>query len=137
MGFDLKQCVRAVTASVLVMIFAVPQNLVAQAAAEHLVSPADLQRAAVDASRARQRNLETLQTFFSSAQAQRALKSVHMDPEQVKNAVAGLSDAEVTQLAARAQQAQSDFAAGTLSDRDLIIILVAIAALILIIVAVR
>ncbi len=60
-----------------------------------------------------------------------------MDPEQVKNAVAGLSDAELTQLAARAQQAQSDFAAGKLSDRDLIIILVAIAALILIIVAVR
>jgi hypothetical protein len=137
MGFDLKQCVRAVTASVLVMIFAVPQNLVAQAAAEHLVSPADLQRAAVDASRARQRNLETLQTFVSSAQAQRALKSVHMDPEQVKNAVAGLSDAELTQLAARASHAQSDFAAGKLSDRDLIIILVAIAALILIIVAVR
>jgi hypothetical protein len=137
MGFDLKQCVRAVTASVLVMIFAVPQNLVAQDAAEHLVSPADLQRAAVDATRARQRNLETLQTFFSSAQAQRALKSAHVDPEQVKNAVAGLSDAELSQLSARASHAQSDFAAGTLSDRDLIIIIVAIAALILIIVAVR
>jgi hypothetical protein len=137
MGFDVKQCVRAVTASVLVMIFAIPQNLVAQAAAEHLVSPADLQKAAVDASRARQRNLETLQTFFSSGQAQRALKSAHMDPEQVKNAVAGLSDAELTQLAARANHAQSDFAAGKLSDRDLILILVAIAALILIIVAVR
>jgi hypothetical protein len=137
MGFDLKQCVRAVTASVLVMIFAVPQNLVAQAAAEHLVSPADLQKAAVDASRARQQNLETLRTFFSSAQAQRALKSAHMDPEQVKNAVAGLSDAELTQLAARASHAQSDLVAGTLSDRDLIIIIVAIAALILIIVAVR
>ena len=33
-------------------------------------------------------------------------------------------------------KAQADFAAGTLSDRDLIIILVAVAALILIIVAV-
>jgi hypothetical protein len=137
MGFDLKQCVRAVTASVLVMIFAVPQNLVAQASAEHLVSPADLQKAAVEASRARQQNLETLRTFFSSAQAQRALKSAHMDPEQVKNAVAGLSDVELTQLAARASHTQSDFVAGTLSDRDLIIIIVSIAALILIIVAVR
>ena len=137
MGFDLKQCVRAVTASVLVMIFAVPQNLVAQAAAEHLVSPADLQKAAVDASRARQQNLETLKALFSSAKAQQALKSAHMDPQQVKNAVAGLSDAELTQLAARASRTQSDFAAGKLSDRDLIIIIVAIAALILIIVAVR
>ena len=37
----------------------------------------------------------------------------------------------------RSQKAQADFAAGTLSDRDLIIILLAIAALVLIIVAVR
>jgi hypothetical protein len=43
----------------------------------------------------------------------------------------------VAQLAARAQKAQADFAAGSISDRDLIIILVCIAALILIIVAVR
>jgi hypothetical protein len=55
----------------------------------------------------------------------------------VKKAVASLSDAELAQLASRAQKAQADFAAGHLSDRDLIIILVVIAALILIIVAVR
>jgi hypothetical protein len=60
-----------------------------------------------------------------------------MDAERVKHAVSTLSDAELAQLAARADKAQADFAAGTLSDRDLIIILVAIAALILIIVAVR
>jgi hypothetical protein len=55
----------------------------------------------------------------------------------VKDAVSQLSDSELSQLSARASKAQADFAAGTLSDRDLIIILVAIAALILIIVAVR
>jgi hypothetical protein len=55
----------------------------------------------------------------------------------VKKAVASLSDAELAQLASRTQKAQADFAAGRLSDRDLIIILIAIAALILIIVAVR
>jgi hypothetical protein len=55
----------------------------------------------------------------------------------VKNAVAQLNDQELAQLASRANKAQSDFAAGRLSDRDLIIILVCIAALILIIVAVR
>jgi hypothetical protein len=48
-----------------------------------------------------------------------------------------LSDAELAQLASRAQKAQADFAAGDLSDRDLIIIILAVAALILIIVAVR
>jgi hypothetical protein len=102
-----------------------------------VVSPADLQKAALTATQARQQNLQTVRQFFSSEMAQKALKSAHMDGEQVKNAVSTLSDAELARLASRVQKAQADFAAGTLSDRDLIIILVAIAALILIIVAVR
>jgi hypothetical protein len=60
-----------------------------------------------------------------------------MDATQVKNAVSSLSDAELAQLAARAQTVQADFAAGRLGDRDLLIIILAIAALVLIIVAVR
>lgn len=136
MHFDFKQCVRALTACVLATIFAVPQNLLAQAA-EHVVSSSELQKAAVDASRVRQQNLDTLKEFFSSEKARRALKAAHTDPEQVKKAVASLSDAELAQLASRAKKAQADFAAGHLSDRDLIIILVIIAGLILIIVAVR
>jgi len=46
-------------------------------------------------------------------------------------------DDELAQLAAKVQTTQADFAAGKMSDHDLIIILIAIAALILIIVAVR
>ena len=136
MHFDPKQCVRALTACVLATIFTIPQNLFAQAA-QHVVSSVELEKAAVDASRVRQQNRDTLREFFSSDRAQRALKAAHTDPEQVKKAVASLSDAELAQLASRAQKAQADFAAGHLSDRDLIIILVVIAALILIIVAVR
>jgi hypothetical protein len=136
MHFDPKQLLRAFTACVLVWIFAIPQNLYAQAA-EHVVSSAELRKAAVDASRVRQQNLETLKEFFSSEKARQALKSAHTDPEQVKNAVASLSDAELAQLAARVHKTQADFAAGNLTDRDLIIILIAIAALILIIVAVH
>jgi hypothetical protein len=43
----------------------------------------------------------------------------------------------LAQLAARASLAQNDFAAGRISDRDLLIILVGVAVLILIIVAVH
>ena len=136
MHFDPKQCVRALTACLLATIFVIPQNLFAQAA-EHVVSSAELQKAAVDASRARQQNLDTLKEFFSSERAQRALKAAHTDPEQVKKAVASLSDAELSQLSSRARKAQVDFAAGHLADRDLIIILIVIAVLILLIVAVR
>ena len=136
MHFDLKQSVRAVVACMLVTIFAVPGSLMAQAA-EHVVSPSDLQSQLVSAAQARQHNLDTVRQFVSSDRAQKALRSAHMNPEQVKTAVSVLSDAELAQLASRAEKAQANFAAGNLNDRDLIIIILAIAALILIIVAVR
>ena len=136
MHFDMKQVSRVATAFVLSAVFTLPQNLLAEGAA-HVVSPSDLQQAAVQASTVRQQNVEQVRQFFSSEQANKALRSAHLNPEQVKNAVSTLDDAELAQLAARAHKAQADFAAGALSDRDLIIILVAIAALILIIVAVR
>jgi len=136
MHVDMKQLSRVATGFVLAMLFALPQNLVAEGTV-HVVSPSDLQRAAVQASNLRQQNMEQVRQFFSSEKAERALRSAHMNPEQVKNAVSTLDDAELAQLAQRTQKAQVDFAAGTLSDRDLIIILVAVAVLILIIVAVR
>ena len=136
MHSDPKQFVKALTAGILVSLFAVPQSLVAQSS-QHLVSPSDLQKAAVDASQKRQQNLDTLSGFLSSDKAQKALASAHMNPQQVQKAVAGLSDVELAQLATRASRAQADFAAGNMSDHDLLLILIAVAALILIIVAVH
>jgi hypothetical protein len=130
----LRQFVRVATAATLAVVFMIPQDALAQ---NHVVSLAELQNATVAATQARQRNIQALQDFVSNPAAEKALKSAHIDAQQVKNAVSRLSDQELTQLAARASKAQANFAAGTLSDRDLIIILVAIAALILIIVAVR
>jgi len=130
----LRQFVRCATACILIANFAVPKSLVAET---HLVPPIELQKATVAASQARQQNIETLKTFLSSAAAEKALKSAHLNPEQVKKAVSGLSDEEVAQLANRATKAQADFVAGNLNDRDLLIIILAIAALVLIIVAVR
>jgi hypothetical protein len=138
MKFDFKQVARVVTACVLATLFAVPQGLMAQAIApSHVVSPADLQKAAVAATQTREHNLQTVQAFLSSEHAVKALKGAHMDPQQVKTAVSSLNDAELAKLAARADKAQANFSAGDLSDRDLIWIIVGIAALILIIVAVR
>ena len=130
----LRQFVRVATAGMLAVVFLIPQDSIAQS---HIVSPADLQNALTASTQARQKNIETVRQFVSSPMAEKALKSAHLDAKQVKDAVSRLSDSELAQLAARSSKAQSDFAAGRLSDRDLIIILVAIAALILIIVAVR
>ncbi len=65
------------------------------------------------------------------------MKSANIDPQQVTNAISQLNDAELASLAARSARAQRDFAAGDMNNHDLLLILVGIAALILIIVAVR
>ena len=129
-----RQFVRVATAITLAVVFMIPQDALAQS---HVVSPAELQSAVAAATQARQNNIETVRQFVSSPTAEKALKSAHIDAKQVKDAVSRLSDQELAQLAAQSSKAQADFAAGTLSNRDLIIILVCIAALILIIVAVR
>jgi hypothetical protein len=130
----LRRTIRISTACLLVAIFSLPSNLLAQS---HVVSLAELKEQAKAASQARQNHVETLQRFLSSPAGQHALGSAHMDVAKVQAAVSSLSDQELAELASKASKAQADFAAGTMSDRDLLLILVAIAALILIIVAVR
>lgn len=112
----------------------VPQNLPAQS---HVVSPSDIQKDVASASAARQRNQEQVKNFLSSEEAQRAMKKANINPQQVTNAVSQLNNGDLARLAARSAQAQKDFAAGSIDNHDLLLILVAIAALILIIVAVH
>ncbi len=123
-------------ASVLLCSVAVaaPQAMVAQ---NHVVSPGDIQNDVSKASAARQQNQKQVQDFLSSQEAQRAMKSAKIDPQQVTSAVSQLNDAELASLAARSAKAQKDFAAGNIDNHDLLLILVGLAALILIIVAVH
>ncbi len=111
-----------------------PFGLLAQT---HVVSPDQLQKEAVAATRARQDHLKTVTQFLTSPKAQKALRSAHLDPTRVKTAVSSLSDEELARMASRAEKAQADFAAGDINNRDLLFIILGIAALILIIVAVR
>jgi hypothetical protein len=132
-----KSLLRAIDFSLVLLlglVLATPQDVLAQ---NHVVSSSDIQKDVAAASASRQQNLAQLESFLSSKEAQRAMKSAHVNYQQVKNAVRQLNNDDLARLSARSEKAQKDFAAGTLSDRDLIIILVAIAALILIIVAVR
>ncbi len=131
---QLRQSVRMITACVLVAVFALPSNLLAET---HLVSPAELQREVLAATAARQHNRQVIEQFLSSPAAEKAMKASHIDSRNVQGAVATLDEQELAQLDSRAEKAQADFAAGTLSDRDLLIIILGIAALVLIIVAVR
>lgn len=133
---EVKKLARSVIAAALVAFFAIPNDAVAQAAS-HVVSPSDLTNATLAATQQRQQNVDTLNQFFSAPKAQHALESAHINPQQVKTAVSTLSNEELAQLATRVNNAQMDFAAGNITDHDLLIILVCVAALVLIIVAVR
>src|SRR5579859_4199360 len=93
----------------------------------HVVSAAELSRDAARPAEARQANEAALRQLFSSEQAQQALKSAKIDYSKVDKAVGQLSDEDVARLAERAHQMQNDFAAGragSLSDRDLLIIII-------------
>ncbi len=125
---------RNLTACTLIAAFGFQQNLQAQA---QFVSPAELQAAVLAASQDQQKDRDTVTRFLSTPQAQKALGAAKLDAGHVRAAIASLNDEELARLAARADKAQADFAAGRLTDRDLLIVLVGLAALILIIVAVR
>ncbi len=117
----------------LVLVFAlvVPFQSFAQ---NHLVSSADLQKELKAAAGERERNIATLEKFFDSETAQRALSAAKLDPSKVRRSIPLLNDAELARLAAQADKAQADFAASAISLTNqqvtyLIIGLVAIAVI--------
>ncbi len=99
---------------------------------QHVVSLSDLNKDAARPAQTRQSNEEAVRTLLSSDQAQKALKSANLDYQKVDKAVGQLSDEDLAKLAQRSRQAQGDFAAGRISDRDLLwIILIAIGIIVL------
>ena len=131
-----KWCGQALAIIVLPWFAMSPANL--QAQERHVVSSQELHKEATRPAEARGANEAALRQLFSSEQAQQALKSVNIDYSKVDKAVGQLSDEDLAKLAARSQQAQNNFAggrAGSLSDRDLLIIII-IAVLVIALVAV-
>ena len=104
---------------------------------EHAVSPQELRNDVQKASTDRQSNETAIRELLSTEQGQKALKSSGADFTKVNRAVNQLSDEEAARLAAQSRAVQKDIAAGNFTDRDLLIVLLCIAALVLIIVAVR
>ena len=99
---------------------------------QHVVSLSDLNKDAARPAQTRQSNEEAVRTLLSSDQAQKAMKSANLDYQKVDKAVSQLNDEDLARLAQRSRQAQSDFAAGRISDRDMLwIILIALAIIIL------
>lgn len=99
---------------------------------QHVVSIGDLSKDAARPSQTRQANEEAVRTLLSSEQGQKALKSANLDYQKVDKAIGQLSDEDLSKLAERSRQAQADFAAGRISDRDMLwIILIALGIVVL------
>jgi len=92
-----------------------------------------LHRELLTAARMREQNRQTLRQFLSSEAGKNALRVVHSDPVEVTRAIATLSDAELAQLAQRADKAQRDFAAGALSKEALLIVAIAVIVVVIIV----
>ncbi len=103
----------------------------------HVVSSSELQRDASQMSQTRQSNEQAVRGLLASDAGQKALKSAGVAYQKVDKAVGQLSDEDLAKLAERSRQAQRDFAAGTLSDRDLLWIILIIVAVLIIALAVR
>jgi hypothetical protein len=105
----------------------------------HVVPLTELHSAVVAAGQQRQENISHLERFFTGDSAERALQSARLNGSQIRNAIALLDDQELARLAARAGKANSEFAAGSLTNQELTYIVIALgtAVLILVIVAAR
>jgi uncharacterized DUF497 family protein len=124
---------RLSTAVLMVVLFSgLPQAF----AQEHIVSSPAIQQELINSAAKHDQDTKALSEFFGSESAQKALKNAGISSEQVKNAVSQLSDDELAQLAAKANKAQRDFAAGSLTNQQLTYIIIALATAVIILIIV-
>jgi Flp pilus assembly protein TadB len=129
MRFRVKMCVSMLVIAALFGLAGIPARAQDK---QHVVSLSDLNKDAARPAQTRQANEEAVRTLLSSDQGQKALKSAKLDYQKVDKAVGQLSDEDLAKLAERSRQAQNDFAAGRISDRDMLwIILIAIGIIVL------
>jgi hypothetical protein len=102
---------------------------------QHVVSLNELRNDSARPAETRQANEAAIRQLLSSDAGQKALQSAKIDYDKVDKAVGQLSEEDAAKLADRSREVQNDFAAGSLSDRDLLIIVI-IAVLVIALIAV-
>ena len=111
--------------------------MTALAQESHVVPLTQLHQDAARATEGREANLAKVAGFLSSDAARESLRAVKIDGDRVMQALPLLSDEEVARLASRAEQAQSDFSAGALSNLHLTYIVIALATAVIILIIVK
>ncbi len=134
MHFRVKRCALMLGMAAMLALAGIPARAQDN---HHVVSLSDLNKDAARPAQTRQSNEEAVRSLLSSEPGQKALKTTNIDYQRVDKAVSQLSDEDLAKLAERSRKAQNDFAAGTLSDRDLLWIILIIVAVLIVALAVR
>jgi hypothetical protein len=127
---------RALVIGTLLCLAGMPSRIQGQDK-QHVVSLDELKKDAASPSEVRRADESAVRNLLSSENGQKALKSASLDLKKVDQAVSQLNDEDLSKLAERSRQAQKDFAAGHLSDRDLLWIILIIVAVLIVALAVR
>ena len=117
----------------MILGFMVPQSLVAQ---QKQVTATELRDAVKQSAAVRQGNLEQVRSFFADPKVTKILKDAHLDSVRIDKAMSTLDASELSKLAARTSQVQSDFAAGSLTNQELTYIVIAIGAAVIVLILV-
>ena len=129
-------CSRALAMVVLLFFTGISTRAQAQEK-QHVVSLDELKKDAARPAATRQANEAAVRELLSSEQGQQALKSAKFDFQRVDKAIGQMSDEDVATLAERSRPARADFAAGRISDRDLLWIILIIVGIIILALALR
>lgn len=115
------------------MLALVAGSLTSARADDHIVTSQAMQQQVQNTAATRQQNIDTLSQFLSTPVAERAMQSHHFDAVKVRSAIPTLSDAELANLATRANTAQQQFAGGFLGLGMLLVIVLAIVVIIVVV----
>ena len=112
--------------------------MLAQSQADkHVVSLGELNQAVAAPSESRRANEAEIRQLFATVDGQKALKTANVDYAKIDRAVSSMSDEDVARISDRARAIDRDFAAGNLTDHDLLVILIVVLIVVILIVVLR
>jgi hypothetical protein len=106
-------------------------------AQDHVVTPSDLEKDLNRAAQTRRAQELKIESFLEAPRAKKALAAAAISYRTVEKGVPLLSDSELAELSARAAKAQSDFAAGALTNEELTYIIIALATAVIVLIALK
>jgi hypothetical protein len=126
-----------IAAMALAMAVSAGPMLAQSQADQHVVPLSELSKDSAAPAESRRANEAEIRNLFASEAGQKALKSANVNYDRIDHAVSAMSDEDVSKISSRARELDRDFAAGNLSDHDLLVILIIALIVIILIVVLR